>query len=235
MQPIDLTKTRLQLIGQGEKLATRPSALKVMTDVVRNEGVSALYAGLSASIMRQAVYGTARLGLHREFSQRMQKAQGGGTRCHANVWRLHLDAFVPLPAVHSIGASSTSFTLCLHAWGFACAGTLSAWKSVASSMASGAIASVVGNPFDLALVRMQADGLKPAAERRGYRNVFDALFRVTREEGVTRLWRGFQPTMLRAIAMNVGMMATYDQAKAAIVAVSLKRSRCRRRVAAVLC
>jgi hypothetical protein len=122
--------------------------------------------------MRQAVYGTARLGLHREFSDRLKEAQGGGA--------------------------------------------LPAWKSVASSMASGAIASVIGTPFDISLVRMQADSLKPPAERRGYKNVFDALGRIAREEGVPSLWRGFEPTVARAIAMNVGMMATYDVSRDAI-------------------
>jgi len=46
--------------------------------------------------------------------------------------------------------------------------------------------------------------------------VFNALVRISREEGVARLWRGFEPTVFRAVAMNVGMMATYDQAKTAI-------------------
>lgn len=122
--------------------------------------------------MRQAVYGTARLGLHREFSDYLKRSQGGGD--------------------------------------------LSALASAGSAMAAGAIASVIGTPFDVSLVRMQADGMKPAAERRGYKNVFDAIGRISREEGVTKLWRGFEPTAFRAIAMNVGMMASYDQAKQAI-------------------
>jgi solute carrier family 25 oxoglutarate transporter 11 len=54
------------------------------------------------------------------------------------------------------------------------------------------------------------------AERRGYNNVFDALIRISREEGVRKLWTGFEPTAFRAVAMNVGMMATYDIAKKAI-------------------
>lgn len=29
----------------------------------------------------------------------------------------------------------------------------------------------------------------PEAERRGYKNVFDALIRITKEEGVFTLWR----------------------------------------------
>lgn len=49
--------------------------------------------------------------------------------------------------------------------------------------------------------------------------MFDALARVTREEGVLRLWRGFEPTALRAMAMNVGQLATYDVAKTALVKV----------------
>jgi hypothetical protein len=119
-------------------------------------------------------------------------------------------------------------------------GTLPGWKTVLSSMTSGALASIVGTPFDVALVRMQSDSLKPAAgswsnlhflapcvlaptvrlssDRRGYKNVFDALARVTREEGITRLWRGFEPTVCRAIAMNVGQLATYDLAKASLSA-----------------
>lgn len=127
---------------------------------------------LSASIMRQAVYGTARLGLHREFSDHLKKSQGGGD--------------------------------------------ISALQSAGSAMAAGAIASVIGTPFDVSLVRMQADGMRPKAEQRGYKNVFDAIGRISREEGVTKLWRGFEPTAFRAIAMNVGMMASYDQAKQSI-------------------
>ncbi len=61
--------------------------------------------------------------------------------------------------------------------------------------------------------------MKPAAERRGYKNVFNAIARISREEGVKSLWRGFEPTVFRAIAMNVGMMATYDVAKESIVKV----------------
>ena len=43
--------------------------------------------------------------------------------------------------------------------------------------------------------------------------MFDALIRSARGEGVASLWRGFPPTVLRAIAMNVGMMVSYDSAK----------------------
>ena len=50
-------------------------------------------------------------------------------------------------------------------------------------MGSGSLAVCLGTPFDVALVRMQADSMKIASERRGYKNVFDALQRVAKEEG----------------------------------------------------
>ena len=59
IHPIDLTKVRLQLIGQGSSTAARPSALKVIRDIIAADGPGGLYKGLSASLTRQATYGTA--------------------------------------------------------------------------------------------------------------------------------------------------------------------------------
>jgi Mitochondrial carrier protein len=56
-------------------------------------------------------------------------------------------------------------------------------------MGSGSLAVCLGTPFDVALVRMQADSMKVAADRRGYKNVFDALQRVAKEEGFRKLYR----------------------------------------------
>ncbi len=46
---------------------------------------------------------------------------------------------------------------------------------------------------------MTADGRLPLAERRNYNGVFNALLRITREEGLLTLWRGCVPTMGRAM------------------------------------
>ena len=48
---------------------------------------------------------------------------------------------------------------------------------------------MVGTPAEISLIRMTADGRLPPEQRRGYKNVFNALFRITREEGVMTLWR----------------------------------------------
>lgn len=87
------------------------------------------------------------------------------------------------------------------------------YLKVASSLAAGGIAAFIGNPADLALVRMQADSSLPESQRRNYKGVFDALRRVVREEGVLALWRGSQPTVLRAMALNMAMLTSFAQVK----------------------
>lgn len=82
-----------------------------------------------------------------------------------------------------------------------------------SGMASGSIAVCIGTPFDIALVRLQADSMAPKDEQRHYKNVFDALMRTSKEEGVGALYKGLAPNILRGMSMNVGMLACYDQAK----------------------
>jgi len=84
-------------------------------------------------------------------------------------------------------------------------------QKVSSGMLSGAIAVSIGSPFDIALVRLQSDGMAKPEDRRNYKNVFDALIRTTREEGFAALYQGVAPNILRGMSMNVGMMSCNDQ------------------------
>ena len=78
------------------------------------------------------------------------------------------------------------------------------------ALIAGFIGSLVGNPADLALVRIQADARLPLTERRNYKNVVDAFKRITKEEGFFALWRGAIPTVIRAMALNFAMLVSYD-------------------------
>ncbi|XP_074121067.1 mitochondrial 2-oxoglutarate/malate carrier protein [Sminthopsis crassicaudata] len=80
-------------------------------------------------------------------------------------------------------------------------------------MTAGATGAFVGTPAEVALIRMTADGRMPLDQRRGYKNVFDALLRIAREEGVPTLWRGCIPTMARAVVVNAAQLASYSQSK----------------------
>lgn len=54
--PIDITKTRLQLHGISLSTTRRVSAFQVAADIVRNEGVTGLYKGLSPALIRHIFY-----------------------------------------------------------------------------------------------------------------------------------------------------------------------------------
>lgn len=56
IQPIDMVKVRIQLSGEGGKGGTT-NPLKLGREIVKNEGVAALYKGLGAAYMRQLTYG----------------------------------------------------------------------------------------------------------------------------------------------------------------------------------
>jgi solute carrier family 25 (mitochondrial oxoglutarate transporter), member 11 len=80
-------------------------------------------------------------------------------------------------------------------------------------LTAGFFGAIIGNPADLALIRVQADTTLPPAERRNYKNVADAFIRIVKEEGLGALWKGCTPTVARAVALNFGMLAPYDEFK----------------------
>jgi len=81
------------------------------------------------------------------------------------------------------------------------------------ALGAGGIAAVLGNPADLALIRMQSDSMLPAAERRNYSGVGHALSSIASQEGPLALFKGAMPTATRAMALNFGMLAFNAQAK----------------------
>ena len=86
-------------------------------------------------------------------------------------------------------------------------------RRLGCGLTAGALGSFIGTPADVTLVRMQADNILPIAQRRNYKHVFDAFGKIVSEEGITSLWRGSKPTMLRAMSLNVGMLSLGYQSK----------------------
>lgn len=179
IQPVDMVKVRLQLAGEGVKTGPKPTPVGVLKDIVAAGKVMDLYTGLSAGLLRQAVYTTARLGFFDTFMKRL--------------------------AVHAKENGTTV--------GFK--------ERAGAGLAAGGLAAVVGNPADLALIRMQSDGMKPAAQRANYTSVVDALSRIAKNEGVLRLWAGAYPTVVRAMALNFGQLAFFSEAKSQLKSTSL--------------
>lgn len=93
----------------------------------------------------------------------------------------------------------------------------------ALGMAAGAIGSFIGTPAEISLIRMTSDGRLPLEQRRNYTSVFNALYRITKEEGLLTLWRGCGPTVTRAVVVNAAQLATYSQAKQVLLSTSYFR------------
>jgi len=83
-------------------------------------------------------------------------------------------------------------------------------ERVTASLVAGGVGALVGTPADAALIRMQSDAVLPAETRRGYKNVVDALLRMVKEEGLKGFFTGASPTIVRGLAINLGMFVTYD-------------------------
>uniref|UniRef100_A0A6Q2X4R6 Solute carrier family 25 member 30 n=1 Tax=Esox lucius TaxID=8010 RepID=A0A6Q2X4R6_ESOLU len=71
--PIDLTKTRLQVQGQvGDSKYTEiryRGMLHAINRICREEGIRALYSGLAPAMLRQASYGTIKIGTYQSFKR----------------------------------------------------------------------------------------------------------------------------------------------------------------------
>ena len=78
---------------------------------------------------------------------------------------------------------------------------------------SGAIGGIIGAPADLTNVRMQNDSKLPIDQRRNYKHCFEALFRITRTEGFSRLFAGASMASSRGMLVTVGQLAFYDEIK----------------------
>lgn len=90
---------------------------------------------------------------------------------------------------------------------------------IGCGLTAGAAAACVGNPAEIALVRMTADRNAPVEQRRGYTGVFNALGRVAKEEGAATLWRGLPSHINRAALLTAAQLATFSQAKDALADV----------------
>ncbi|EXV03235.1 mitochondrial carrier protein [Metarhizium robertsii] len=160
----------------GLRDGTPPQTLRIGPQLTPtySPGIPSLWGGLSASILRQGTYSTARFGLHNHLSSQLLQTSGRDR----------------LPT----------------SWNIACAGV------------SGGIAGLIGNPTEVVLVRMCADGAKPASDRFRYSNPLVGLWRVWKEEGAKAFGRGIGPNVTRSVLMNVSQIASYASAKQSLLA-----------------
>lgn len=78
--------------------------------------------------------------------------------------------------------------------------------NIACAGVAGGIAGIVGNPAEVVLVRMCADGAKVPADRFRYSNALEGLVRVSREEGVRTFGKGISANMARSVLMSMSIL-----------------------------
>jgi Mitochondrial carrier protein len=72
--------TRNESTPGSSALAAVPPQIAVASGIIKQDGVGALYRGLSAGLLRQATYTTARLGIYQIFTDSLTKHNEGGVR-----------------------------------------------------------------------------------------------------------------------------------------------------------
>ncbi|RCK67853.1 Mitochondrial dicarboxylate transporter [Candida viswanathii] len=85
------------------------------------------------------------------------------------------------------------------------------------SMVSGALGGLVGNPSDVVNIRMQNDSTLPVEQRKNYRNAFDGIYKVIRNEGPASLFSGLGANLIRGVLMTSSQVVSYDVAKSMLV------------------
>ncbi|CAH1437013.1 mitochondrial uncoupling protein 5 [Lactuca sativa] len=184
--PLDLIKVRMQLQGENNVRAApaqlganihvaappRVGPVAVGMRIIQQDGAAGLFSGVSATVLRQTLYSTTRMGLYD-----MMKTK----------------------------------------WTDPETGNMLLWKKIGAGLIAGGIGAAVGNPADVAMVRMQADGRLPAAQRRNYKSVVDAISQMAKSEGIGSLWRGSSLTVNRAMLVTASQLASYDQIKETIL------------------
>ncbi|KAL2538534.1 Mitochondrial uncoupling protein 5 [Forsythia ovata] len=197
--PLDLIKVRMQLQGEAPAPAfqtLRPALafhttaahvhphislppppprlgpVAVGLRIIQQDGVAALFSGVSATVLRQTLYSTTRMGLYDILKQKWTDPNSNN---------------MPL------------------------------MRKITAGLIAGGIGAAVGNPADVAMVRMQADGRLPLAQRRNYKSVVDAISQMAKSEGVASLWRGSSLTVNRAMLVTASQLASYDQFKEIIL------------------
>ncbi|GLC71627.1 hypothetical protein PLESTF_001142800 [Pleodorina starrii] len=231
--PVDMVKTRLQLQGElggsGSRIAggaasTSASAsasasaasagtaagkpygaVRMAVELVRREGVRGLYAGLPPALIRHVFYTGTRITVY-EWLRSAGGGGGGGSGGGGGA--------------ASAGGSSGSGS------GGGGGGGSGLGSKLLMGLTAGAVGQAVAVPADLVKVRLQAEGRlvaggKLAAPRYQARGMADCLRQIVAADGWAGLWRGGGPAVQRAALVNLGELATYDQAKQAILATGL--------------
>merc|ERR1719225_558604 len=200
VQPLDLVKNRMQVSKTAG--GAKPSTISVISGVIKNEGVSTLYNGLSAGLLRQATYTTTRLGIYtwlfETFSSEgnppgffmkaaLGMSAGGigafvGTPAEVALIRMTSDGSLPVDQRRNYSSVFNALARIYRE-----EGVTTLWK--------GGTPTIASMPVDIAKTRLQS--MKYVDGKPEYKGAGDVLAKVIKKEGFFSLWKGFTPYYFR--------------------------------------
>ncbi|XP_054737260.1 mitochondrial 2-oxoglutarate/malate carrier protein-like [Anastrepha obliqua] len=262
VHPMDLIKTRMQVAGSNG--AKSPSLTQMIRVTIKHDGIFGLYKGLGASLLRQALYSTTRIGVFTSISEYHRNAYQSeptlgtnilialfagatgalvGTPADLGLVRMMTDARLPPAERRNYTSIFNALTRIVKEEGI-----LALWRGavptvgravvvnmaqlasysqfrrlaqlnlgikegfgvhLVASTGSGILTATVSLPVDIAKTRIQ--NMKAIAGKPEYRGILDVILKISRNEGILALWRGYVPYILRVVPTTILIFVILEQ------------------------
>ncbi|KAE8683053.1 Mitochondrial uncoupling protein 3 [Hibiscus syriacus] len=210
--PIDLTKTRLQLHGESQLLASSTcrstNAFRVATTIVRDQCVLGLYQGLSPAIIRHLFYTPIRIVGYENLRNLVSTDESLSLSSKAFVGGIS-----GVIAQRAFLVNMGELACYDHAKRFVINNQISddnIYAHTLASIMSGLAATTLSCPADVVKTRM----MNQAVGKEGnlmYKSSYDCLVKTVKIEGLTALWKGFFPTWARLGPWQFVFWVSYEK------------------------
>uniref|UniRef100_A0A7N5JEH8 Solute carrier family 25 member 14 n=1 Tax=Ailuropoda melanoleuca TaxID=9646 RepID=A0A7N5JEH8_AILME len=230
--PVDLTKTRLQV--QGQSIDVRFKEIKyrgmfhALFRIYKEEGVLALYSGIAPALLRQASYGTIKIGIYqslkRLFVERLEDetllinmicgvVSGVISSTIANPTDV-LKGVVPTAQRAAIVVGVELPVYDITKKHLILSGVMgdTILTHFVSSFTCGLAGALASNPVDVVRTRMM-NQRAIVGHVDLYKGTLDGILKMWKHEGFFALYKGFWPNWLRLGPWNIIFFITYEQLK----------------------
>ncbi|KAB1212879.1 Mitochondrial uncoupling protein 4 [Morella rubra] len=219
------------------KAQPRAGPVSIAARIVQAEGVAGLFSGVSATILRQTLYSTTRMGLYDILKRRWSDSGSGSLplqrKIAAGLIAGGIGAAVGNPAdvaMEGIASLWRGSGLTVNRAMIVTASQLASYDQVkemilergvmgdgigthvTASFAAGFVAAVTSNPIDVIKTRVMNMNVEPGAAA-PYSGALDCAVKTVRAEGVMALYKGFIPTISRQGPFTVVLFVTLEQVR----------------------
>ncbi|XP_032170649.1 kidney mitochondrial carrier protein 1 isoform X3 [Mustela erminea] len=231
--PIDLTKTRLQIQGQTNdanfKEIRYRGMLHALVRIGKEEGLKALYSGIAPAMLRQASYGTIKIGTYQSLKRLFVEHQEDETlliNVVCGILSGVISSTIANPTDVLKGVSLTAQRAAivvgvelpvydLTKKHLILSGLMgdTVYTHFLSSFTCGLAGALASNPVDVVRTRMMNQRVLRDGTCSGYTGTLDCLLQTWKNEGFFALYKGFWPNWLRLGPWNIIFFVTYEQLK----------------------